>query len=46
MLRALLTTVVAAPLAIKLGRILDKQPKLVTPAEAAADPLDRPLLAS
>ena len=33
LLRALVTTVAVAPLALKLGRVLDKQPKLVKPAD-------------
>jgi hypothetical protein len=32
-LRALVATVLGAPIAVRLGRVLDKQPKLVRPDE-------------
>jgi hypothetical protein len=38
MLRALLTTVVGAPLVVRLGRVIEKQPKLVKPDELAPIP--------
>ena len=38
LLRALITTVVGAPLLLRLGRVIEKQPKLVKPEELAPIP--------